>query len=150
QARHHLRRDGRLLLQRRQRPSAHPRLQRHHSPLRGHRTHQAHLPLPGPRLPADRCARKCGKRTAGVVRYSTMLALVRVHPQPLMFFLIVIAIAVVLPLAVGRWRFGLWQVARRHTRLTAFIILLAATLGVLDLYLGWRWRQTVPTLSKDL
>src|SRR5262249_49185017 len=44
----------------------------------------------------------------------------------------------------------LWQVARRHTRLTAFIILLAATLGVLDLYLGWRWRQTVPTLSKDL
>ena len=66
QARHHLRRDRRLLLQHRPGPGPRPRLERHDPALPGHRAHAADVPLPRPRLPPDRRPRQRGPGIAHV------------------------------------------------------------------------------------
>ena len=57
-----LRRDRRLLLQRRQGPRPRARPERDDPALHGHRPHEADLPLPGPALPPDRRARRSRQR----------------------------------------------------------------------------------------
>ena len=70
-----LRRDRRLLLQRRREPGPRPRSAGHHPALPGHRPPEADLQIPGPPLPADGRARQRGER-------NSRLALRVIHLQP--------------------------------------------------------------------
>ena len=68
QARHVLRRDGRLRVQHRQGPGARPRPARDAAAPGGHRPHEADLPVPGTQLPPDGRPREDRRPHPGVSR----------------------------------------------------------------------------------
>ena len=80
QSRLHARRDRRVQLQHRQRPRAHPRLERDVAAHSGARSRAPDVPLPGPRLPTDRRPWQGRARDPGVTTV-TVDARVRFFPR---------------------------------------------------------------------